>query len=63
MITSDYAGSYITLYISLNKSRHLANEGLFNITGDTGRELRSASTSRQKLITTVTLLPHAPVAD
>ena len=34
------------LYILFNKRRHLASEGLVNITGDrpTGRELRSANT-------------------
>jgi len=34
---SSHAERHITLYISINKRRRLENEGLVNITGDTGR--------------------------
>jgi len=43
--------------ISFSKHRRLASEGLVNLTGDTGRELRSVSTTRQVVIHYSTLLP------
>ena len=49
------------LYISLHKHHRLASEGLVNLTGDTGHELRSATIVRQDVTATlqkVTELKH-----
>ena len=48
----------ITLHISFCKRRRLSSEGQANLTGITGRELRSTSTTRQNIINT---LPHPQV--
>jgi len=50
LTVSSHTGCHITLYISFNKRRCLASEGLVNLTGDTGPELRSASTRCQDVI-------------